>query len=285
MTYDSLNNLRPLLLRLPPLINLVLVVAIGLTTARLFWVLWPTETSAFPTVNLGKTAAVERVPVDINAITAVHLFGQSAKPDTSGQNKIIHAPETRLDLVLTGVVASTASETGRSRALIKHNGEQEAYAVGDIITRNVKLHAIYPTYVILDRGGRYETLTLKQLKTKEDRVERVATNTLPEDIGATLAAVRQKILRNPSTITKYIRLQPAKRNGELIGYRIYPGPNRALFQKIGLQPGVIVTKVNGLSLTTPQKAMKALNKLASAPRITVTLKSGNNQRTISVDFK
>lgn len=287
MIYDSLSNLQPLLKRLPGIANLVLAVAIGLAGARLFWLLWPIESLAFPTATtITSDNTLEHGHVDINSITALNLFGHTPLAGTaSNAQKVITAPETRLDLTLTGVVATDASESSRSRALIKNKAnEQRPYAVGDIITGQVKLHAIYPTHVILDRNGRYETLTLEQLK-ENGSVKRVQATTSPDDIGATLAAVRQEILQRPSTITKYMRLRPAKQNGELIGYRIYPGPNRSLFQKLGLQPGAIVTKVNGTPLTNPQNAMQSLNQLATAPRITVTLKRGNNRRTISVNFK
>lgn len=287
MTHNALSNLRPWLERLPGLANLILVVAIGLVGARLFWLLWPLEAAAFPaaTISAG-TETIQGAQVDVAGITALDLFGQPAQTGaTAGAQEVITAPETRLDLTLTGVVSSDLEDAGRSRALIKNKqGEQRPYAVGDVITGEVKLHAIYPTRVILDRNGRYETLTLEQLKQK-NRVQRAQNPDPADDIGATLGAVRRQILQQPSTITKYVRLRPAKQDGQLIGYRVYPGPDRSLFQKLGLRPGAIVTKVNGTPLTSPQHAMQSLNQLATAPRITVTLKHGSSQRTISVNFK
>lgn len=287
MNTDTLNNLQPLLKRLPSVANLVIVVAIGLVCARLFWLVWPSETVSFPTAVTGNNQDVKQAQVSLDSITSTQLFGAppSDKAASSQTETVITAPETRLDLVLTGVIVNIANQSAQSRALIKNaEGEQNVYAVGDVITGNVKLHAIHPTRVILDRNGRYETLTLEQLS-KKDSIERVASGQLPEEIGQTLDAVRDQVLRNPSKITEYIRLEPAKQNGKLVGYRAYPGPNEALFKKLGLNSGAIITKVNGVSLTNSQSAMKALNKLANAPQITVTLKGDNGQRTISVNLQ
>lgn len=291
MAYDSLRRLRPLLARLPGIANLVLVVAIGVCGARLFWLVWPIEASATPVVSADSTAEVTRAEVDMAGITGVALFGQ-APPDAgqSQSDEVINAPETQLDLTLTGIVSSDGA-AARSRALIqKDRGEQQAYAVGDAIADNVNLHEIHATRVILDRNGRFETLTLERLK-EQGQVRKVSdgsasdNDSLPDDIGQQLSSVRNEILQQPSRITKYMRLQPEKQNGDLIGYRIYPGRDRSLFQELGLRPGELVTKVNGTSLTNPQQAMQSLNELAQAPRISVTLKRGNSQRTMDVDFE
>lgn len=288
MSDNLVHKFRPLLTRLPAIANLVLVVAIGLTAARVFWLLWPVEAAEAPAPAADTTGSddADHAQVDIGEITAVDLFGKPDPSDTESQ-EVIEAPETRLDLTLTGIVSSDA---GRSRALIKDDqGEQQPYAAGDQIADNVALHEIYATRVILDRGGRYETLTLERLKEGNavQRVERGSSNngSLPDDIGETLNDVRNEILQQPSRITQYMRLQPEKQNGSLVGYRIYPGRDRTLFQELGLQPGALVTQVNGTTLKNPQQAMQSLNELAQAPSVSVTLKHGGEERTMSVNFE
>lgn len=288
MSDNLVHKFRPLLTRLPAIANLVLVVAIGLTAARVFWLLWPVEAAEAPAPAADTTGSddADRAQVDIGEITAVDLFGKPDPSDTESQ-EVIEAPETRLDLTLTGIVSSDA---GRSRALIKDDqGEQQPYAAGDQIADNVALHEIYATRVILDRGGRYETLTLERLKEGNavQRVERGSSNngSLPDDIGETLNDVRNEILQQPSRITQYMRLQPEKQDGSLVGYRIYPGRDRTLFQELGLQPGALVTQVNGTTLKNPQQAMQSLNELAQAPSVSVTLKHGGEERTMSVNFE
>lgn len=277
------------LARAPALLNVILVIVIGLAAARLFWLLWPAPESSLQLVpKTTGPAAVSRDAgprFDIDTIAAAHLFGKpvltaARQPQ---QEKIINAPETHLDLTLTGIVSNRSG--GQSRALIeKEDGEQRSYAVGETIMPGVELHDIYVNKVILERNGRYETLTLESLK-NATAVQRVAANTVSGALARQLGRIRSKILANPAIARRYIRLQPARRNGSLIGYRIFPGPQRALFRKTGLQPGAIVTAINGQPLHNPARALRLLSQVATAPRVSFTLRHNGRQRTVTVRFQ
>lgn len=289
MAVELSSNAQRWLARAPSLLNLVLVVLIGLLAARLFWLVWPAPESSLELVS-GDTGSITTADntsgsSNINTITSANLFGApvltaARQPE---QNKIINAPETNLDLTLTGIVSNRAG--GQSRALIENpEGEQGSYATGDTIISDVTLHDIYVNKVILERNGRYETLTLESVK-KAKAVKRVSDGTVTGTLAQQLGRIRSKILSNPAAARRYIRLQPARQNGTLIGYRIYPGPERALFKKAGLQPGAIVTAINGQSLSNPATALRLLGKVANAPSVTFTLRHNGQQRTVTVRFE
>lgn len=270
---------------LPTFVNAIIVVMIGLTAARLFWLLWPQAdlpATAGPAVHRQGPAAA---PVDMDVIAAAHLFGEKAAGGFAASGgPEIRAPETRLDLTLTGIVSSYSGE--RSWALIRSGrGEQKPYAVGDTVAGGVKLHAIYANRVILDRNGRYETLTLEYEKgsagvQRAPRDERVAG-----DAAQRLSAIRREVLNDPSKISQYIRLQPARREGNLIGYRIYPAGARDLFGELGLKRGELVTAVNGVELDDASGNMEVLRTLSQAASVSVTLESGGERRTMTVNFE
>ncbi|MDT0636207.1 type II secretion system protein GspC [Spectribacter hydrogenoxidans] len=265
------------------LMRLVLAVLIGLAAAEFFWSAWPGPGFVEPRAASGNTGeAQEAVSVDVSRIASYELFGVKAQDD-SADRSVIDAPETRLNLTLTGIVSS--DRNGRSRALIRSDrGDQKPYSVGDTIANGVKLHDIYYNRVILDRGGRYETLTLEQ--EKAEGVERVAASEdVSNEVAESLADVRNELLENPSKMSEYVRFRPHKVGGELKGYRIYPGSNRRLFQQVGLRPGELVTAVNGTPLTETRAAMNVLGNLAEADSLTVTLERGGEQRTVSVSFQ
>ena len=270
--------------RLPEIVNLLLVVLIGLAAARLFWQLWPAPDSALVPVVTDRARA--RAPeVDIDAIASAHLFGVAAAPKKKPEpEKIIDAPETSLNLELTGIISDSSRR--RSRALIKDaQNKQDSYAVGAAITRGVKLHAIYANRVILDRNGRFETLTLESLKKARELSGITRQRSVSPELAQDLGAVRQKILANPQTARRYIRLQPARQNGNLIGYRVSPGADRTLFEKAGLQSGEIVTAINGQPLDNPAASLKLLGNLAQAGSASVTLLRDGQQRTVTVNFQ
>ncbi|MES1925485.1 type II secretion system protein GspC [Salinisphaera sp. T31B1] len=276
------------LARLPEIANIVLVVLIALSAARLFWLVWPAEAPTLVPAVTGADSQSTDQSVDVDTIASAHLFGEQTVTDVAAeQREILNAPETRLDLTLTGIVSETGGR--RSRALIKTGrNKQDNFGVGGEISDGVKLHAIYADRVILDRSGRFETLTLESVKqaktlTGVTRTPR-GNQTVSSELAGDLGDVRRKILANPATAQRYIRLQPERQNGNLVGYRIYPGADRGLFEKAGLKPGELVTAVNGQSLDNPAASLKLLGNLAQASSASVTLERDGQQRTVTVNF-
>jgi len=270
--------------RLPEIANLVLVVLIALSAARLFWLAWPDSTPELVASVTGAGDQTQGNSVDVDTIASAHLFGEQAVSDTAAEREeVINAPETRLDLVLTGIVSEQGGR--RSRALIEtKRGEQESFAVDDEIGNGIKLHAIYANRVILDRNGRFETLTLESVKKARSLGGIERTQAVSSEVADDLGDVRKEILSNPANAQRYIRLQPERQNGNLVGYRIYPGADRGLFEKAGLQPGELVTAINGQSLDNPSASLKLLSNLADASSATVTLQRDGQERTVTVNF-
>lgn len=280
------QQLRKLLPSLQGWFNVAMAALIGWTLSGLFWATWPGATSAPTDIEPSPASAQNRdepAAVNLDAILAHNLFGRKA-PDERTNAEIMNAPETRLNLTLTGIVSSDRAP--HSRALIRtDDGDQQPYSVGDTIRNNVKLHEIYTSRVILDRGGRFETLTLEREKAAVGQNQQDGESDLPESVTSSLKNVREEILANPQRMADYVRFRPQRENGELKGYRIYPGSDRALFQRVGLRPGELVTAVNGVPLTNPRDAMQVLQDLTEAPSLTVTLERGNEQRSVSVSFE
>ncbi|MGN8199429.1 type II secretion system protein GspC [Salinisphaera sp. RV14] len=304
-------------LRAPDIANLVLVALIALALARLFWLAWP-EPSAqavAPHAANDSSRAASSQTIDIDAIAGAHLFGEQPSPNARAEKlKQIKAPETHLNLVLTGIISDSRGD--RSRALIKDpKGKQDSYRVGQQIVSGVKLHAIYTDRVILDRSGHYETLTLESIKkvraltglkrgqmpaasTSDNAsaspatTDSSASRTVSGAVANRIGAIRSKILSNPSnpsnpsTASHYIRLRPVRQNGNLVGYRVYPGADKSLFSKAGLKSGALVTAINGRPLNNPAASLRLLGSLAHASTATVTVQDDSGQsRTIRIDLQ
>lgn len=98
-----------------------------------------------------------------------------------------------------------------------------------------------------------------------------------------LNKVRNQLVENPMSIQDFIRPSPAIKNGKVIGYRINPSKNKAAFRATGLSSGDIVTKVNGISVTSPE-AMQALNQLKEATSLQITVLRYGREQTIPINF-
>ncbi|PPE72902.1 type II secretion system protein GspC [Solimonas fluminis] len=271
--------------RLPPLANLLLLALIAATLARLAWTLLPVPEEGrwrpAPTAPVQPAAQAAPGPFNVERLVGASLFGSyQAVPGSADLN---NAPETRLNLTLLGILADRGEQA--SRALISDgSGEEKPYAVGDDIARGVTLEAIFPDRVILMRNGKAETLRLNKDQPGSSVAATAPAGPASMDSGtaATLAAARDQILQDPSRASEYIRVQPASVNGQLRGYRVYPGRERGLFNDVGLRPGDVVTAVNGIELDNAQKALQMLNDLSRASNFALTVDRGGQAQTVNV---
>jgi len=284
MAVELSRDAQRWLSRLPEIANLLLVILIALSAARLFWLVWPAGDDVLVPAITGPANDEADQSIDVDTIASAHLFGEQQVTDSAAeQREILNAPETRLNLTLTGIISESNGQ--RSRALIQTGRkDQDSFSVEDTITNGVKLHAIYANRVILDRSGRFETLTLESVKQAKSLTGVTRSQAVSSELAEDLGDVRQKILANPANAQRYIRLQPERQNGSLVGYRIYPGADRGLFEKAGLKPGELVTAVNGQPLNNPAASLKLLSNLAQASSASVTLERDGQQRTVTVNF-
>lgn len=277
-------------------INLLLIVLCAATLARIVWVLWPSDAGSQSVVPAATASKKTTQPLDLSVIYNNHLFGRAEVKTKTPEAAPIDAPETRLNLTLTGIMAASGEE--QSRALIKDgSGKQRPYGVGDDLPGNARLSAIHSDRVILERAGRYETLRMEsKLKgpgksETRSRTRRSAAAPLPgasqgisAEAAAKISEARSEILKDPTKASQYIRVQPVYNQGQLKGYRVYPGKDRQLFKDVGLRAGELLTSVNGIQLDDPTKALQMLTDFSSATDVTVTLERAGQSRTLNINL-
>lgn len=266
--------------RLPSAAVLLLVLLLGHLLARLLWALWPIpDAGRWRPAQLAAAPGAQRA-VDIQAAIDAHLFGDyRASADPNGAAS---APETRLSLSLLGILSNSVPE--RSRALIaSSDGAEKPFAIGDDVISGVSLQAIFADRVVLSRGGTLETLRLN--KDAPSQGGAPSTPITPVGGDATtqmIGRIRDEVLTDPSRASQYIRVQPANVNGQLKGFRVYPGRERQPFNQIGLRPGDLVTSVNGIQLDDTQKSLQMLTELGKASSVTLTVDRGGQSQTFNV---
>ncbi len=72
--------------------------------------------------------------------------------------------------------------------------------------------------------------------------------------------------------------------GKLRGFRAYPGRNRAIFSKLGLKAGDLVTAINGTPLDDPQKSQDVFNTIQTSDHVTVTVERGGQRQDITLNI-
>lgn len=270
---------------LPQTASAVLVVAIAFQLARLTWLAVPTATlvSDLPGLPAPSTLPTgePRQNLDVTTLVNAHLFGEATAAPVAVVETAVEAPDTSLSLELSGVVSSDDDHSGWA-IISASRGESKTYFVGDAIanTGGATLHAVYEDRVILNRAGRLETLRLpKELR----------ASAAPR-MGAQMPVTRQPdnslrevISENASRLTEVIRVAPYIDQGQMLGFRVNPAQNRAMFDALGLQPNDVVTDINGTPLTDPSSGLQVFQSLGEATMANVTVIRDGTPEVLVID--
>ena len=234
---------------------------------------------------------------------AWHLFGEvGAEPSPQVEPEPVAAvtgregiekgaKETRLDLKLRGVVASTIE--GLGYAIIEYKNQQAIYAVDDKlpVPGQVLLAKVMSGQVVLDNGGAYELLELfdespldTQLDVPPPGRSRLAATSRPVAASAAALALdyRERLYQNPQSLADVVTISAVRENGELLGYRIAPGKEKEQFELLGFQAGDLVTGVNGIALNDPANTLQLYQTMRSASEAVFDLQREDQSLTISV---
>lgn len=273
--------------RLPAIISLLLVIACAHAMARITWMFVPQGDTSVQQQSASRAPVVNRVNQgqSIRQVASAHLFGVMESAATPKQTI---APKTRLNLVLRGVIA--AEPMSLSHAIIAQGkkGKEDVYAVGDKMPGGIIIEEVHPDHVVLNRGGRLESLELVE----DDEVGTIAApNTrrggLPSGTPAQkLASIRQEIMKNPTSFGNYALPVVVKKNGKQLGYRLQPQQKGGeLMQEVGLQSNDVITEINGIKLDNPQNGIGALRQLSTANSVSITVMRNGTEVPLNIQLK
>lgn len=288
--------------KLSALVMVLVIVYIAFLLSQLVWLVWPQPVTSplAPIHYSGQATSGNNQSVD--SIIEQFLFGKvnvTKNTNTVSQTKVINnAPETRLSINLTGIVA-VSDDDKAGMAIIESQGRQVSYLVEDVIQgTRAKVSQILPDRVILDVSGRFETLMLDGLDfTKTVSMPVLAARDEPEmgplapstkseeqidatanlEVKEALIETREELLEEPGKLFDYIRVAQAMNDGELIGYRLSPGKEPELFKQMGLQNNDLAVAINGYQLTDLKQAMAAMNELRNSTDATITIERDGEQ--------
>lgn len=158
---------------------------------------------------------------------------------------------TALPLKLFGISLNTAS--GRGSAIVEVESVQSSFAVGDEVMAGVVLKSVAFDHIVLTRGGAEELLYVDQ----STPAETASPDAAPPDAAAAGAAVGITL----ESIAASVRATPRVRDGRTTGL-VLSASDPAPLSAAGLQPGDIVTRVNGEAVTSIEELLER----AATPR-------------------
>lgn len=101
---------------------------------------------------------------------------------------------------------------------------------------------------------------------------------------ASLGEFRQQIVADKTKLLEVLRPVPVSKNGQLTGYRITPGKNKALFEMTGLRAGDIVTQINGTDLNSNSSSVRAMQGLIDSGAANLTVLRGGQVTSVQIAF-
>jgi len=290
--------------RLQKPLHFGLVLIAAWVLAKITWqsIPAPTVATISSSTPVAAVNASQPVTVLVQDLTRYALFGQfNPTPTTQAPVAVVvEAPKTQLNVKLTGLV-STPGRPEAGSAIIEQRGAEATYAVGDVIEgTRAKLHQVLDDRVLLELNGRFETLMLDgveftriaQANAGLGQGDNAAAVDLVEEpivlaepiasgvINPDALARRDEILAEPMKFFDYVRVSPVQRDGQLVGYRLMPGKDAAIFTQMGLQQNDLAIEINGIPLNDMQQAMRVINDLRDATEATLKIERDGEIRDI-----
>lgn len=270
-------------------INLLLIVWIASILASLTWDLFSPDAAIEPVEAVADAAPVQVNPDRqlISQMPGWHLMGVARQSSAPVQASTpVTAPETKLKLILRGVLAS--NDPDNARAIIADpRGKELQYGLGDTLPGNAELSEVHPDRIILKRNGRFETLRLPKTEKGSTRVasRSVSARGSTQSPQQRLTNARQQLSQSPGKLSNLIRATPKRgAGGKTVGYVLSPGRDPDLFAQVGLQPGDVAIQINDIKLDNPSNSARALKSMQSGESVTVTVLRNEQEEVLSLEW-
>lgn len=277
------ENLQLALKKLPTVVSVVLVIACAHVLSQITWaLLTDDEQPVTSTITKPKIAPKANNQKAFRQLTSANLFGIAGQTKTTKATK---APETRLNLVLKGVFAAIPMTNASAIIAKGKNGKEEIYGIGDKLPGGVTIKEIHPEHVVLERKGQLETLYMPKNNSIGKLTRSTSKNTLATTPGKALKNIRQNIIKNPTSFTKYALPVIVRENGKQIGYRLQPQKEGDLLAQMGIEPSDVITSVNGIQLSDPKNGISALQKLSTATEVNITVKRNGVEVPLNIQLQ
>nr|WP_256473728.1 type II secretion system protein GspC [Aliidiomarina quisquiliarum] len=224
--------------------------------AQLTWrLVMPVGPPTLMPLSATPVTSIEVAQLDLSRIQGLHLFGKKgaevSRPSTN------EAPETTLNIRLVGVTASNNPHL--SAAIIQQGSEQSTYIPGDTISSSrAVVKEIRSDRVLLEHNNRLETLWLEG---RDGSEVALVLQTQPVQAAPAAAPEEVNLTTRQLEILEVISISPQQGENGLVGYRLAPKANEAMFREFGLRPGDLAVAINGYDLTNMAEALELMTQL------------------------
>ena len=188
-----------------------------------------------------------------------------------------------------------ADEMDKSVAILKdgkgRNAEVYITQVGSVVKDNITLELVWRNFVILKTPGGIKCIGEGVGESKSGPVESPIASKMSADENEDELEVRKigenqyvlkrsdlmKLTGNLNALARQARIIPARKEK---GFKIFSIKQNSLYRKIGIVNGDIIKSINGIELSSPDKALEAYSRLQSASKLSLDIKRRGQDETL-----
>jgi general secretion pathway protein C len=257
-----------------------------------------------PKAVLPKAPKVEAKPMfnkDPTAILKRNIFCATCPPILEDPSAAPDTPpvdvqtKTALPLALLAIMYAPPPNGIRWSIAVMRDTEAKvigAYPVGGKI-HGATIIEILETRVYLDNAGKTEYIDLFEPPAPppqavappgepKDAFERDLANGIKKVSDNKYELQRstlESVLGNMALLSRSARIVPEMKDGKAAGFRLFAVRPEGPFALIGMQNGDIISSINGLEITSPEKALEVYAKLKSASHLSLGMERNGQKIT------
>ena len=239
---------------------MALLVALAAWLAVRLIVVWLEPSSAWQPTALGASpgaAPAAAGPVAYDFSSNPFSAGDTVADTASVEEPDSDAPETTLNLVLTGIRAVVGDPSRGSAQIRTPDGTEKRFFTRDAVLPNATLSSIRADHVLLSVNGQTQRLTLEDAKRAQ-----AAGPARPRQ-----AALRTLQAPDFTTLSEQVDFQPAiDRDGKRIGVTLRARSSAVDLGDYGLRSGDIATSFGSIRLDQGLPDVAAVQRLAQSGR-------------------
>jgi general secretion pathway protein C len=263
-------------------------------------VAWVANPIPQPGIRSKKPDAILRRNIFCSTCPPIRLDGEP-EPEPLPDTVTSEPQATQLPLRLLAVMYHPSTKEQEWNMAVIRDGEQKivgAFRAGEKI-HGATLLSVRDTRVFLDNAGTTEFIDLLAPPKAAPPISPRRSPPLPArsndafsqelDRGIKRLGERRyeiqrgtlnSVLGNLALLSRSARIIPEVRAGKAAGFRLLAVRPDGPFAKIGLQNGDVVASINGLEMSSPEKALEVYGKLKSASHLELGLER-NGQKVSS----
>jgi len=234
---------------------------------------------------------------DYKAVVSRNIFNSGSEPVAETPKTeavdIDKLKETDLKLKLWGTVTG---QNKRAYAVIEDTKgrEQNLYRTGDSIQKAI-VKLILREKVVLSVDGRDEILAMQEIRSGKGRRSskrspvssgspRLPVSSYPRKIRLKGAQI-EKAMENLGQLMEQANLRPHIVDGQPAGISITGIKPNAIFRKMRLRNGDVITGLNGGSIESVEDAVKVVEQLSSGSNIQLQIKRRGREQTLDYSIE